>query len=219
MIDRMDESTKQELVERFRNYLDEISELPPPEDDALSVFAELAGLKAEVKRESRQVKEVLEQFKSVFATLEADNRALVRELDQLRAAQHTLSRETLRPLLLELLDLRDRLEAALRSATVQPRNLLERVRYRHKRLLDALREGQTMSMRRLDRILEAYHVRPVEAVNQPLDPHIMKVVEGEFQPDRPSGGVTSELRKGFFWDDELLRPSDVKVNKRESIHE
>ncbi len=219
MIDRMDAATKQQLLEQFSHYLDEISELPPPEDDALSVFAELAGLKAEVKRESRQVKEVLEQFKSVFATLEADNRALVRELDQLRAAQHTLSRETLRPLLLELLDLRDRLEAALRSATMQPRNLLERFRYRRKRRLDALREGQTMSMRRLDRILEAYQVRPIEAVNQPLDPHTMKVVEVEFQPDQPSGVVTDELRKGFFWDDELLRPSDVKVNKRESIHE
>lgn len=212
----MDRTVRENLIEQFRCYLDEAQRIPEPEgEDVFSLFTELAGLKAEIKRESRQVKDALEQFKAVFATLQADNEALSRELDRQRAAERTQRRETLRPLLLELLELRDRLEAGLGSGTARPRPLLDRFCRRQQHLLDALREGQTMSLRRLDRILGDYRVRPVETLGRPLDPHTMRAMEVESRPDRDSGIVTGELRKGFFWENELLRAADVKVNKRD----
>lgn len=214
----MDQAAKEELIAQFRTYLDEVRSEPvpvtAPEGDAFSLFAELSGLRNELKRESRQVKEALDQFRSVFATLQADNETLSRELESRRAAAMELRREALRPLLLQLLELRDRLEAGL-ALGVPPRpSLLARLSRQQDRLLEALREGQEMTLRRLDRTLGDYQVRPLEVLGKSLDPHTMRVVEVELRPDQEQGIVTGELRKGFFWNDELLRVAEVKVNKR-----
>ena len=213
----MDEAAKETLIAQFRAYLEDIDDAPEPtlEDDAFSLFAEVAALKNEVKREARQVKEALDQFKSVFDTLEASNQALSRELESRRAMEKGLRQTTLRPLLLQLLELRDRLEAGRElSAPTGGRFLLMRFLRKHQRRLDALREGLEMTLRRFDRILGDYQVRPVEVMNQALDPNTMRVVEVECRPDRPHGTVTGELRRGFFWENELLRVAEVKVNKR-----
>lgn len=217
----MAQTLKEDLIAQFRGYLDEVEETPETAhgDNAFSLFAELSGLKTEVKRESRQVKEALDEFRSVFATLQSDHETLSRELEQRRAAEKTLRRETLRPLLLQLLELRDRLEAGLASGTVPKSSLLTRFCHRQDELLAALREGQRMSLRRLDRILGDYGVRPMDSLNQPHDPHTMRVVDVESRTDRAQGTVTGELRKGFYWDEELLRPAEVKVNKRDQSHE
>jgi molecular chaperone GrpE len=45
----------------------------------------------------------------------------------------------------------------------------------------------------------------------------MRVIEVESRPDLAAGFVTGELRKGFVWNDELLRPAEVKVNKRGDV--
>ncbi|ADE15601.1 GrpE protein [Nitrosococcus halophilus Nc 4] len=211
----MDQAVKEELIAQFRAYLEQAGDEPALEEEAFSLLAELSGLRTEVKRESRQVKEALEQFKSVFATLQAGNESLSRELESRRAAEKTLWRQTLRPLLLELLDLRDRLEAGLELEIPSRRPLLPGLCRRQNQLLESLREGQGMTLRRLDRILGDYRVRALEVLDKPLDPHTMRVLEVEFRPDQAQGIVTGELRKGFLWDEELLRPAEVKVNKRD----
>lgn len=213
----MEQTVKQALIEQFRAYLDEAQARPPPEpeNDAFSLLAELAGLKTEVKREARQFKEALDQFKASLGTLQARNEALSRELKQRRAAETTLQREALRPLLLQLLELRDRLEAGVALKLTPQRGLLARFRQRQDGLLESLREGQRMTLRRLDRVLEEHGVQPLEVLDQPFDPHTMRAVEVETRTDRPQAIVTGELRKGFLWDEELLRLAEVKVNKRD----
>lgn len=211
----MDQVDKEDLMAQFRAYLDDIEGEPvsATEGDTFSLFAELSGLKNEVKRESRQLKEALDQFKSVFDTLRTGNEALTRELESRRSAEKALRKETLRPLLVQLLDLRDRLEAGhTQSARSKPTALWPC--RRQGRLLEALREGQEMTLRRMDRILSDYGVRALEVMGRPLDPHTMRVVEVESRTDQEQGMVTGELRKGFLWDDELLRTAEVKVNKR-----
>jgi molecular chaperone GrpE len=213
----MDEAAKETLIAQFRAYLEEIDDAPEPtpEDDAFSLFAELAALKNEVKREARQVKEALDQFRSVFDTLQVSNQALNRELESRRAMEKELRQTTLRPLLLQLLELRDRLEAGHELSAPANRSPLLRAFRKHSRRVDALREGLEMTLRRLDRILGEYQVRSVEVMNKPLDANTMRVVEVERRPDQPHGTVTSELRRGFFWENELLRVAEVKVNKGE----
>lgn len=211
----MDQAVREDLIAQFRTYLEGVEDEPAAPPDDFSLFAELSGLKNEVKLEARQVREAIDQFKSVFGTLQADNEALTRELESRRTAEKTLRREALRPLLLQLLDLRDRLEAGLELSAPPKRSWRARWFRQPDELLDSMREGQRMSLRRLDRILGDYRVRPLEALENPLDPHTMRVVEVESRPDRDQGIVTGELRKGFFWDDELLRPAEVKVNKRD----
>ncbi|MGF1615897.1 MAG: nucleotide exchange factor GrpE [Gammaproteobacteria bacterium] len=214
----MDEGAAEALIAQFRAYLEEAGEAPEavPVDDTFSLFAELAALKNEVKREARQVKEALDQFKSVFETLQMSHQALDRELESRKAMEKGLRQATLRPLLLQLLELRDRLEAGRElSAPPKRSSFLMRPFRKQSRRLDALRQGQEMTLRRLDRILGEYQVRPVEVVDKPLDPHTMRVVEVECRREQANGIVTGELRRGFFWENELLRVAEVKVNKRE----
>lgn len=71
----MDDSTKQALLSQFSAWLDAAGDSPEPPDetaiatDLYSLFVEMAGLRSEVRTESRLVKEALDQFRGVFDTL------------------------------------------------------------------------------------------------------------------------------------------------------
>jgi molecular chaperone GrpE len=124
----LDDSIKQALIDRFRDYLDMVEDgEEPPDDpgetaDLFSVLVEMAALRSEVRTESRLVKEALEQFRGVFDSLQASQATLQRELDRARTETRDQAQSALRPLLLDVIDLRDRLVAALTlSAAVRPR--------------------------------------------------------------------------------------------------
>ncbi|MDQ2695852.1 MAG: hypothetical protein M3Z21_10855, partial [Pseudomonadota bacterium] len=143
----MEDAAKEALLAQLRAYLDGLDVEPAAaeEEDAFSLLAELTALKTEIKRESRQVKDALDQFRAVFSTLESGHEALARELEGRRAAEKALRRETLRPLLLQLLELRDRLEAGLALETSAARPLLKRLLHRPDPLLAEFRQGQAMT--------------------------------------------------------------------------
>jgi len=80
----LDETIREKLLSRFVAYLDgldhdESGEVPATaeeareEADLFSVFVELAGLRNEVRTQSRLVKEALDQFRGVFDTLQASH--------------------------------------------------------------------------------------------------------------------------------------------------
>ena len=46
-----------------------------------------------------------------------------------------------------------------------------------------------------------------------LDPHTMNAVEIDRDPKIDNGIVLEELRKGFLFEDQVLRIAEVKVNK------
>jgi len=219
----MDHETTEQLLDRFRAYLDEAPE-PGPSDEAgadeerrtdlYSLFAELLALKNEVRLESRQVKTVLDEFKSVFETLHASQNQLTGELDRARAAVPEQRKAGLRPVLLELLELRDRLEAGLHALQNHRPSLLGRLGGRELALIRAVTQGQDISLRRLEQILNAQQVVALAALGQPLDPHTMRAAEVEHRPKIANGIVTEELRKGYLWQGELLRLAEVKVNRQ-----
>ena len=223
----MEDSLKETLIEQFQAYLGDVQSSEEPastfaESDEFSLVAELAGLKSEVKRESRQFKEALDQFKSALGTLQSGYDVLTREFEQRQQDEKSRQREVLRPLLLHLVELHDRLEAGVKLELKPRRSWLARWRRDDDlvQLVESLREGQRITLRRLTQILGDYRLRPLETLGKPFDPHTMKVVEVESRADVARGTVTDELRKGFFWDEELLRPAEVKVadeTKRKEI--
>jgi len=222
----MDSEIKEQLLERFRAYLDQQPETPgePGQDqrrtDLYSLFSELVALKNEVRLESRQIKTVLDEFRAVFATLQTSQSQLGNELEHTRNALPEQRRATLKPVLLELLELRDRFEAGLRILqNYRPTfwvRLLGR-RRRERTLLQAIAQGQDISLRRLEQILNAQQVIPLAVEGQPLDPHTMRAVELDHRPDLANGIVTEELRKGYLWQGELLRLAEVKVNRQPEL--
>ena len=220
----MDTETTERLLDRFRAYLDEQPEAVPSEagkshrrTDLYSLFAELVALKNEVRLESRQVKTVLDEFRAVFETLQASQSQLGNELDRAHHAVPEQRRATLKPVLLELVELRDRFEAGLRVLQNYRPTLWVRWlgrRRRERDLLQAVAQGQDISLRRLDQILNAQQVVALAAEGKPLDPHTMRAAELDHRPDLANGIVTEELRKGYLWQGELLRLAEVKVNRR-----
>lgn len=215
----MDETLKDDLTQQFRACLEQLPEEFVEEmsaagsTDLYSLFTELSALKNEVKIESRQVKSALEEFKAVFETLREGQGHLAAELTRSRKDRDDLSRAQLRPLLKELLDLHDRLTAGLASVTAHSPSVFARLCQREGRLLEGLRDGQQMTLRRLEALLASQRVRAVEVVGQPFDPSRMHAAETENRPELTEGVVTAELRKGFYWDKELLRIPEVKINK------
>ena len=220
----MDSETKAQLLERFREYLDQQPEAvstetgePERRTDLYALFTELTALKTEVRLESRLFKIALDEFRAVFVTLQASQTQLGQELD--RAHHRTPDRQqaALKPVLLDLVELRDRFAAGLRVLhNYRPTfwvRLLGR-RRRERDLLQAMTQGQDITLRRLDQILNAQQVFALDAEGQSLDPHTMRAAELDHRPDLANGIVTEELRRGYLWQGELLRLAEVKVNRR-----
>lgn len=214
----MDDSIKQALLSRFSAYLDVAADAPEPDDesetDLYTVFVELAGLRSEVRTESRLVKEALEQFRSVFATLQAGHAATQQELDRVRSEARDHVNAALRPLLLDVIDLRDRMTAALKLAgSVRP-GWRDRLLRRHATGGDAWLEGLRMTLRRLDQVLLDRRVAPLAVLGCPFDARLARAVATADADGGAEGVVVEEIRTGFFWEDQVLRTADVIVSRR-----
>ena len=216
----MDAAVKETLLDQFRCYLDSIEEAPEEPDaagaeaDLFTVFVELAALRNEVRTESRLVKEALDQFRGVFATLQSSHATLEQELKRAQAEARERGRALLRPLLLELLDLRDRLAAGAaavrRAAAALVRALAQRRRQAEP---ESWREGLGITLRRLDRILAERRVVRIEMAGRRFDPRMGRVVGTTQDATIGAGIVVEEVSAGFLWDDEVLRAAEVIVNK------
>ena len=215
----MDDSIKQALIDRFRGYLDMVEDgEEPPDDpgetaDLFSVLVEMAALRSEVRTESRLVKEALEQFRGVFDSLQASQATLQRELDRARTETQDQAQSALRPLLLDVIDLRDRLVAALTlSAAARPR-WRDRLWRRDRSGVAAWQEGLRMTLRRLDQVLLDRRVVATQLAGLPFDPRLARAIGSAADSSVAEGTVIKEVRAGFLWDDQVLRTAEVIVSK------
>lgn len=209
---------KERLVERFRAYLEtrdtQASETVAAESpDLYTLFAEQAALKNEVKIESRQVKAALDQFRELFDTLRQTNTRLGNELERQQQRAQDQQREAERELLLELLELRDRLQAGHDQARRYRPGWLAR-RGGAGAFVAGMADGSAMNLDRLDEILSRREVQPLRAVGRAFDPQTMRAVEVVHDPAREDGEVVDEQRAGYLQHDRLLRLAEVIVNKR-----
>jgi len=213
----VDDSIKQALLSRFQAYLDSAETAAPDPrtetSDLYSIFVEVAGLRSEVRTESRLVKEALDQFRGVFDMLQASQANVQQELDRARSAARDQADAALRPLLLDVIDLRDRLLAALTSAAAARPGWAGRLLRRPASGGEAWQEGLRMTLRRFDQVLLDRRVVPTQLVGQPFDPRRARVVGTSADSAAADGTVLEEVRAGFLWDDQVLRTADVIVSK------
>jgi len=227
----VDETIRENLLSQFVAYLDGLdhdesgevaagtAEEASEEADLFSVFAELAALRNEARTQSRIVKEALDRFRSVFDTLQASHGTLEQELKRARADARDRERMLLKPLLLDVIDVRDRLAAGLKPAlAAPPQRWYERLLPEAKRAskAEAWREGLRMTLRRVDRLLADQRIAVIETVGRPLDPRHAAAVATVADPSAADGIVMEEVRAGFLWQGELLRPAEVIVARRDA---
>ncbi len=216
----MDIEARDQLIQQFEAFLDdyqtsESTRLDVTQADQFSLLTELTTLKAEVKQESRYVKEALDQFKSAYQLLQDENERLTEALEKQRLAQVDAWKGKLKPVLEDLLDLCDRMEAGTAmSLDRQPINISWFNRDQVKNRLEAMTQGQQMTWQKMTEMLSKLNVIPMQVVGSVFDPHRMKAVDIEKKMHLADGEVISEIRKGYLWDDNLLRTADVVVNKK-----
>ena len=116
-----------------------------------------------------------------------------------KAAVRDLARKNI---LLDFLDLCDVLEQA--SEKHDP-NETEEVK--------AYREGVNLILKQFRDFLEREDVKPIEVEGETFDPNLHEAMMTEEGDEEQTDMVARELRKGYIYKDEVLRPARVSVYK------
>ena len=137
-----------------------------------------------------------ERYLRLLADFENFRRRMARELE---GARHAGRRDALLPLLPAL----DTLERALAAGSTDT-PFYEGVVATHRLFIDALRE---------------LGVEPIQAEGQSFDPNQHEAVATVPADDVEPGTVTREVRRGWRFGHELLRPAQVVVAARPKVAE
>jgi molecular chaperone GrpE len=215
----MDPSARDQLLARFAAYLDHPEDAADPDHesaepapDLFTLLAELSALKNEVKLESRQVKAAVDQFRDAFELVRQAQARLEEGQAQRTEAERRARHEAERDLLLECLDLRDRLQAGHDQARRYSPGWLAR-RGRADAFVAGMAEGLGMNLQRLDETLARRGILPLRVLGARFDPRTMHAAEAGRDPTQADGLVLAEVRRGFVQGQRLLRPAEVVVNR------
>ena len=72
-------------------------------------------------------------------------------------------------------------------------------------------DGIRLVERKLQALLEAEGVKPIEAIGQPFDPNLHEAVVHEDTTEYPDNTVIGEVQRGYLLHERVLRPSLVRV--------
>lgn len=101
-----------------------------------------------------------------------------------------------REVILSLLDIIDDMEKALPSSKDPEKSSVKGMRIIHQKFLA---------------VLETHGVLPFNSIGTPFDHNLHEAVAMDEQDGSESGTVVEELRRGYRWNNELLRPAQVRV--------
>lgn len=144
--------------------------------------AEIQILREELMNERDRHLRTLADFKNYRRRIEHDG--------------NKVAEEGKRRIMLELLDIIDDLEIAFQSSTDSELPFIK---------------GMQRINQKIHSLLETYEVFPFETVGK-LFNHDLHEAVAMIQIDGSSPGIViDEFRKGYLWQDELLRPAQVRV--------
>ena len=75
----------------------------------------------------------------------------------------------------------------------------------------ALAQSMRLMYKKLLALLETQDVRPFDSVGQRFTPDLHEAVAVVDDEDVESGTIVDDLRRGYLWNNELLRPTQVRV--------
>jgi molecular chaperone GrpE len=149
--------------------------------------ADLAGeiekLRDELRNERDQHLRTLADFANYRRRIERDGKRL--------------GEESKRALIIPVLDVIDDMEKALPWANDEKQPLVHGVRIIHHKLLA---------------LLATHDVFPFDSVGTPFNPDLHEAVAMAAHKGGEPGIVVDELRRGYFCNNEVLRPAQVRVS-------
>ena len=215
----MDNTAKQKLLAQFRELLDDpefnqktnhLGSEAHREVDLFSLFSELITIKNEVRLQGRQ-------FKSALDLVADDHALLKQQLQQNQSQVADLALKQQCHIFEQLLLLRDRIEAGIVvSDQYQPKPFSFLSRNYEKRIIQALLDGQELSLKRLDQLFNEMQVMPIKTLGRKFDARTMNAVALSHDPAYEDGVVSKQLRTGYCWNNQVLRVAEVRVNRIEN---
>ena len=127
---------------------------------------------------------------------ETDNtrKRLTRELERSR-------RLALERVLKDLLQVRDSLERGLQ---IDPESVT----------VDSLIEGQQLTLKMLDKVMQDHHLEEIDPAGEPFDPELHEAMTVMPSPEHEENTVLEVLQKGYRLHDRLIRPAMVVVSRK-----
>ena len=107
-----------------------------------------------------------------------------------------VAEEAQRKIILPLLDIVDDMEKALEWASGEEQPVVKGVQIIHKKLLA---------------LLETNGILPFKSAGTPFNHELHEAVAMTEHEDCEPGTVVDELRRGYLWNNSLLRPAQVRV--------
>ncbi len=146
-----------------------------------------------LKAENAQLKEDLRREHELYLRNAADFDNFRKRVERDRAQEAKAGK---RALILAMLGVMDDFERALAHASQEPQPVVD---------------GLRTIYRRLTTLLAAEGVTAFESFGKPFDPVRHEAV-GTVESDKyEPGTVLNEMRRGYYWGEELLRPAQVRV--------
>jgi len=148
-----------------------------------------ADLEGEIERLQENLREERERHLRTLADFKNYRRRIERDGNK-------LAEDGKREIILSLLDIIDDMEKALQWTGDGEQTLMQGVRNIHQKLLA---------------LLETLDVLPFDSVGTPFNPDLHEAVGVAEHKDIAPGTVVDELRRGYLWKNEFLRPAQVRV--------
>lgn len=152
---------------------------------------QLEMLEKALETEKKRSEEYLTQLRYARADVENLKKRFDRQLEDAK----TYANECI---IVELLDVVDELEMAVKSATSCDS-------------AETLVQGVEMTLRKFTKILENEEVSPIRSVGEPFDPEKHNAVARIEKEGVEGITIIEEVRKGYTMRGKVIRPSIVKV--------
>jgi molecular chaperone GrpE len=151
------------------------------------------GTAGDAASEIERLKDELRREHEMYLRALADFDNYRRRVERERA---TAAQSGKREIILSLLETLDGFDRALQHMADSPSPVLEGLQAVHRKLLG---------------LLEAQGVTPLDSLGETFDPELHEAVGSVQTEEYESGVVADELRRGYRWGDEVLRPARVRV--------
>jgi molecular chaperone GrpE len=169
------------------------------DDDQELIEVTIPPEEANLIEELDKVKQQNEEYLSRLQRLQADFENFKRRT---KASSEELSKYASFELIKELLGVSDNLERAAGALEAEDAaGVSQGIRLIHKQFCDVLSKAG---------------VTRVKSVGEQFDPRVHEAVMSVNYANRPDSTVVEEIQKGYRLYDKVVRPSKVKVNKRET---
>ena len=146
------------------------------------LIGEIERLKEELQVQRDQNLYALADFQNYRRRVERDN--------------GKVASESKREMIMSMLEILDDMEKALSSSKISEHSVIHGVRRIHKKFL---------------LMLESYGVIPFESAGTPFNHNLHEAVAMVKNDEAVAGNVVDELRRGYLWNDDLLRAAQVSV--------